>query len=270
MSTGSVFKSDLPSLYNVVQNSVIEYPKAAIIDHLRDYFSKDSYYHYSRDQFGFPNTVDHTNLPLTAGLNDDTTTRLFIGENYRQDGIFYPAILIKHGGAKSVPISINRERGTVQYEIRSYEDGYGNVSFYRNPKSFIFAGAWEGSIIIDIKTRSLRSRDDLGAELMLCFTDILYEDLKQAGVICKPPSISATTEQDDRNDKLFCQTINLDIRSEWRREIAVGNVIEVINFIIEFGRVDIPNAPVAQNLTIATDVTFLDIMSGLTTPINGP
>jgi len=271
MATGNIFKSDLPGLHNVVQNTCIVQPKDIVLSHLRRYFSDDTYYHYSKDPWGFPNTVDHTDLPLTAGLNDNITTRLFIGENYRQDGIFYPAILVKHGGSKSVPLSINRERGSVQWEIRSYQDGYGNVSFYRSPKSFIYAGAWEGSLIIDIKTRSIRSRDDIVAECMLCFTDILYEDLKNAGVLCKPPTVSGTSEDDDRNDKVFRQTITLDIRTEWRREIPVSNIVEVINFAVEFGNLAVPNAPIAQNLTINTDLTFVDIMNGLpATPINGP
>jgi hypothetical protein len=268
-SSGSIFKSDLPNLFHVVQNDMMEYPKAIIIDHLRDHFSYDSIYHYVKDEYGFAETIDHTNLPLTAGLNDNTVTRLFIGETFRQDGIMYPAILVKHGGAKSVPISINREKGSVQWDIRSIQDGYGNVSFYRVPKSFILAGAWEGSITIDIKTRSLRSRDDLGAEVMLCMTDILYESLKQAGVVCKLPSISATTETDDRNDKVFSQTVTVDIRNEWRRELPVENVVDVINFSIEFGR--IPNGPIAPNLTINTNATFIDIMNGYpATPITTP
>lgn len=239
---------------------MIVYPKEIIIATLRDHFSKDSYYHFSKDKWGFPNTVDHTDLPLDAGLHDDTTTRVFIGENYRQDGIFYPAILVKHGGAKSVPISINREQTTVSWGIRRFEDGYGNVSFFKYPQSFVFAGAWEGSLIIDVKTRSLRSRDDLTQECAIAFTDIIYETLKKAGVVCKPLSVSSPSEQDDRNDKLFMQTITLDIRTEWRREIPISNLLETISFAMEFGYLANPNAPIAQNLTINTSVSLLDIM----------
>src|SRR5580692_8811576 len=105
---------------------MIVYPKEMIIATLRDLFSQDIYYHYSEDQFGFPNTTDHTDLPAGAdipvgGINSTATsntllpTRVFIGENYRYDGIYYPAILVKSGGSKYVPISINRDQGGVQY-----------------------------------------------------------------------------------------------------------------------------------------------------------
>ena len=69
-------------------------------------YSKDSYYHYSRDAFGFPNTTDHTDLPLGADMpsgayshpelnnSPHLSTRVFIGENFRYNGIYYPAILL--------------------------------------------------------------------------------------------------------------------------------------------------------------------------------
>lgn len=268
MVTNNLFKSDLPFLHHVVQNTMISAPKEILIATIKDHFSKDTYYHYSKDPWGFPNTVDHTDLPLGSGLHDDITTRVFIGEYFRKDGIFYPAILIKNGGGRSVPISFNREDSTVAWEIIPVQDGYGNLTFFRRPKNFVFAGAWEGTISIDIMTRSLESRDELMEAAMMCLNDITYKSLEKAGVAIKPNSSwSATSEQDDRNDKLFRQTITLEIRTEWRREIPIGNIVEVINFSVEFGRLDIPNAPVAQNLTINTNVTLLDIMAGETVPI---
>jgi len=260
MSVGSFFKSDLPHLHNIVQNSMIVWPKEIIIATLRDFFSDDSYYRFSKDQWGFPNTPDHTDLPLDAGLHDNQTTRLYIGENYRFDAIFYPAILVKNAGGRYRPISINMDRGKVHYSERLFDDGYGNVTIFRNPTHFIFSGAWEGQMAIDIKTRSLRSRDDLMELVAIGLQNITFESLKNAGVIVKPLSWGSPSETDDRNDKLFQQTITLDIRTEWERRIPITNMMEVINFSIEFGRLDVPNAPVAPNLTIHTNETLLDVV----------
>jgi hypothetical protein len=131
---------------------MIVYPKEMIISTLRDFFAKDSYYHYSKDQWGFANTTDHTDLVPGAdiptqfnsngAIQEGLSTRLFIGENYRYDGIYYPAVLIKSGGGKYVPLSINRDQGSVQYEDIIYEDGYGNQTTVHKPKSFITAGIW--------------------------------------------------------------------------------------------------------------------------------
>jgi len=257
MATNNLFKTDLYKIHNVVQNSMIVYPKERIISVLRDHFSLDSYYHYSKDEWGFPNTVDHTDLPLGAGLIDDTTTRVFVGENYRQDVIYYPAILVKHGGSRSVPISINREEGAVQWQFREFDDGYGNIVFFKTPKCFLFQGAWEGTITIEIQTRSIRSRDDLAEIIALCLTDITFKSLQKSGVIIKPISIGAPTESDDRNDKLFRQNITLEIRTEWRREIPIGNLVEIINFSMDFADV-INSSPTAQNLAINTNFRLLD------------
>jgi hypothetical protein len=272
MSTNNFFKSDLYSIHNIIQASMLVYPKEIIIATLRDFFSKDSYYHYSKNQWGFANTTDHTDLPPGADLPygvgarpelsnvSPLSTRLFIGENYRYDGIYYPAILVKSGGGKYVPISINRERGGVQYENIIFEDGYGNQSIVSKPKSFITAGVWEGSITIDVLTRSLRSRDDLIELIAMCFTEVTFDTLVDVGVVIKPLSYGAPSESDDRNDKLFRQSITLDIRTEWRREIPVGSIIDAILFTATFEDLSRPESPVSANLTINTDISLLDIL----------
>jgi len=272
MSSNNFFRSDLFRLHNIVQASMLVYPKELIIATLRDFFSKDSYYHYAKDVWGFAATTDHTDLPLGAdvptlfnkdGANQEgLSTRLFIGENYRYDGIYYPAILVKTGAGRSVPISFNRNQNTVQYEDIVFIDGYGNQTLVSKPKSLITAGAWEGSLNIDVETRSLRSRDDLVELITMCFTDITFDTLSDIGLIIKPISWSAPTETDDRNDKLFRQTLTLDVRTEWRREIPVNTIIDAILFSMDFGRISNPNAPIAQNLNITTRLDFVNTLPG--------
>ncbi len=186
-------------------------------------------------------------------------TRLFIGENYRYNSIYYPAILVKSGGTKYVPISINRNQGEIKYSKTIYTDGYGNSTEVRTPVAFMTAGAWEGTIIVDIMTRSLRARDDLIELVGMCFTEIQFETLHQIGIIVKPISVSGTSETDDRNDKLFRQTLTLDIRTEWKREIPIGNTIDAILFTASFS--DLANgSPVAPNLTVNTEVNVTDML----------
>jgi hypothetical protein len=263
IGVGNFFKSHLPQIYGIVQNSFIVHPKELIIASLRDFFSHDFYYHFDYDAWGFANTTDHTDLPLDAGFHNNITTRLFIGENYRYDGIFYPAILVKHGGARYVPISINRDSTKVQWQYRTFEDGYGNVSSFRYPEAFVFSGAWEGSLIIDVMTRSLRARDDLVELISIYFTQIGFESLRKAGIVVKPLSVSAPTETDDRNDKLFRQSVTLDIRNEWQVRKPVSNIVEIINFSIEFGNLAVSPPVIDPNLTINTNLSLIDIMVGV-------
>lgn len=270
MATNNFFKSNLMNLHNIVQASMLVYPKEIVIATLRDLFSKDDYYHFSKDQWGFPNTTDHTDLPPGSdiptyhnanGANQEgLSTRLFIGENYRYDGIYYPAILVKSGGSRSVPISINREQGGVQYEDIIFEDGYGNQTIVHKPVSFITAGIWEGSIIIDVMTRSLRSRDDLVEAVAMCFTEVTFDTLVDVGIIIKPINIGGASESDDRNDKLFRQTLTLDIRTEWRREIPVDTIIDAIFFTATFAELSRPGSPASANLAVHTETSLTDIL----------
>jgi hypothetical protein len=252
---------------------MIVYPKEVIIATLRNFFAQDSYYHFSKDQFGFPNTTDHTDLPPGADMpygpgsqpslnpHPILPTRLFIGENYRYDGIFYPAILIKSGGSKYVPISINRNQGTVKYDRILMVDGYGNETVVSKPISLVTAGAWEGSIIIDVMSRSLRARDDLVERVAMCLTEIDFESMHQIGVVVKPISISGTSETDDRNDKLFRQSFTLEIRTEWYREIPVKNTIDAILFTANFGNLSDSKSPIATNLTINAGINIADMLA---------
>jgi len=261
--TGSIERTDLYQLYNIVQNTSFAYCKDLIISILRDEFSKDSYYHYVADEWGFPKVIDHLNLPLGAGLNDDLTTRIFIGESFRHDAIFYPAIIVKSGGLSSVPIGLSRNKRTVEYEKQLLIDGYGNERKYFIPKYFDLAGAWEGSISIDIITRDILTRDDLSSLLMIIFTDIKFESLKNAGLVIKKVSSNPSGESDDRNqEKIYKQSVSLDIRTEWRRLIPIENIIDRVNFCIDFIAMD-STSPASPNLSINTYVELLNQINDL-------
>lgn len=263
IGTGGLYRSDLFGLFNIVQNTQMSFPKEAVIDVLRDIFSQDSYYHYVRDAWGFPLTPDHTDLSPNAGLYDDTTTRLYIGEAYRFDVIYYPAIIVRAGSSTYVPISFNREKETVLNKATLVVDGYGNETVVIQPTHFVLAGAWEGSLQIDIMTRSIRARDDLVELVMLACTDLRFEEFLKAGILMKRVSAGTPTEMEDRNDKLYKQSINLDIRTEWRRQIPVGNLIDAINICVEFGNVQVTPAVTAPNLEIQTTIDLVSQIQNL-------
>ena len=259
MLVGNIVRSDLDSIYHIVQNAMIVHPKEMLLATLKEFFSHDSFYHYVKDAWGFAQTPDHTDLPLTAGYKvpgtnvlDNTTTRLFIGENWRDDIIFYPGIVIKHGGSKYVPVSINRDMGKVKWSERLFIDGYGQEFIVRNPEHFVFSGAWEGDMVIDVRSRSLRARDDLVQYVALFFTQMGYETLRRAGIICKPISVGSPTEILDRNDQLFCQSLTLPIRTEWQVNAPITNILEVINFVLEFGTLGELHPTTDPNFNIST------------------
>lgn len=255
MATGNWHSTDLHRLFGLVQSSMVIFPKELIISKLRDYFKQDSFYHFVSDEWGYPKTLDHTDLPLGTGNLDEEMTRIFIGENFRQDVQFYPAIFVKNTGMRYVPISANREYGKYTISSRVYNDGYGNTKKVFIPKAYRFEGASEGSLSIDVVTRSLVTRDQLSELVYMLFVDIAFDDLRHAGLVVKGINISGTSEQDDRNGKLYKASLTLDIRMEWAREIQIENYIERILFNILIG-----DAPVESELTITTDVSIVDLL----------
>lgn len=262
MTTGIRHVTDLYGVFNVVQNTNLISWKDLLIGVIRDELSKDSFYHAVVDSWGFPFTPDHTDLPIDAGLNDDTTTRVFVGESYRFDVIHYPAIIVRSGGSTYVPISFNRERDTVKYEAITVTDGY-NQKFFFTPSFFVFAGAWEGSINIDIMARGIRERDDLVELVMLICTDIRFDDLMRAGLLIKRVSAGTPSESDDNNNKLYRQTVTLDTRGEWRREIPVGNLIQAINICVDFGNLQQDPPVIAPNIQISQTIHLVDAIDAL-------
>jgi hypothetical protein len=258
MGTGNTFKTDLYSLFDYYQNTIIVHPKELFIETLREFFSHDSYYHYVRDEWGFPKTPDHTDLSLDAGLNDDQTTRLYIGESYRHDTRYYPALIVKSGGSRSVPISINRDKNVVKWQSTRFVDGYGNESIINTPSCFVRSGAWEGTIIVDVESRSPRSRDELVELVTVPFIDLRMEDAMVAGVTVMKTDIQAPSEIDDRNDKIYKQSISFTIRSEWHREIPVNSVIDVIMICVDIGNLQTTPPELAPNLRIVTNVEFVN------------
>lgn len=266
MVTNNFYLSSLPSIHHIVQNSMVLYPKELVIATLRNFFSNDDEYHYVHDHWGYPQTPSQLNLPQGAGLHDNSTTRLFIAEAFVFDKIYTPSLIVRHGGATSVPVSFNMESETVHWGDMVFQDGYGNVKTFKTPKFFAFQGGWEGSINIDVIARDLRSRDDLVDLVSLLFVNIAFQDLEKAGLVVKSGGVSAGApfEIDDRNDKLFKQTVTLQIRTQWDRFIPIGNVIDFLNFAIQFQKLDPPPpGPVARNLTINTELNLLEILAEL-------
>ena len=265
-ATGNLIRTDLFPIHHIVQGDMMSYPKSVIIGMLREEFAKDSWFFYCSDPYGYPKVPDLTDVPLGAGLNgDEQTTRLFIGEFFRQDTIYYPAILVKMTSARSVPISFNRNKDVIQFEKQLVIDGYGNTKEFFIPKHIDLAGAFECTIAVDILSRDILDRDNLISILMLLFVDIRFESLRKAGILIKSgqPTLGGISEPEDRqNEKLYKATINLEIRTEWRRLIPIERTLERINFCVDFNIFD-SDTITNPNIAISDSISILDQIEAL-------
>ena len=258
MATSSLIKSDLYSIHYIVQNTMLSHAKAIFVETLREGFSRETYYHYVRDSFGFPKILDHTDLPSDAGIRDDEVSRIFIGESYRTDMKHIPAILIKGGSFKYVPISLSRNEGLIQYSTTRVVDGYGNETLISTPSHFILAGAWEGQINIDVLAGDIKGRDYI-VEIIGALIEIVYfKEFQKSGVVVKPINIGAPSEKEDLNGKIYAQTISCDVRTEWRQHIPINTIIDTISFCMDFGDISVNPPVIAPNISVSTEIDILD------------
>jgi hypothetical protein len=263
MGTGSAFKSDLPRLFGYIENSASEYVLTTLVHALRKHFARDSYYRYIADPWGFPKTPSQKDLAYDAGISDSTTTRLFISQTYRQDVIFYPAILVKFTNLKSVPISFNRNKYFINWENVTYQNSDGDSRIIQRPANYQLNGAYNISVSIQIQTKSEQSRQDLLDIISLFFIDTQFEDLVNSGITVLDVSAGGFNESDDYNGKLFNGSVDLQLRTEWQKEIRISTIIDTINFCIEFGdTLKTPFTP-AEALTIRTSTDLLDKLNEL-------
>lgn len=253
--TGQFVFSDLYNLSGIVRHVGIMHGRNLLIDSLRELFSRDREYHYVSDIFGYPKTPDHTPLDIDDGIENDLTTRLQIGTFFRYEQSYLPAISIRQTNITYNPISFNQNKGTVEYERRRTEDGFGNVDFISVPARYVYAGAWDQSFEIKIISNSQEDTASLADIVLVSLQSTLRDNLERHGLFIK--QVQAGGEQSEstgNNDPIFTISITANTYSEWRREIPVANLLERIrlNFNFDFGSdFDVP----ATGLAIKYDIT---------------
>ena len=265
MPTNNTNKSDLQRIHGIVQNTMIKYPKELLIHVLRDFFSQDSYYHYEKDEFGFTQIKDQTNLPLNAGMIDPEnaqtqhlTTRIYIGEQYKSRDKLYPSIIVKGNSVKDVPYSATNEEGCVQYEKVVYIDQATNQKAIAHiPKCFILAGSWEGDLSIEVATKNSNTRDEIVELINMCYKLNMQEFINN-GLIIKPLSIGSPSETQERNDFIFKQSITAPFKGEWRIEKPIYNLIERIVVTVDYGYIDGNNPTFSPEARSAIDLNLSD------------
>jgi len=262
MAVGTFIPSDLLAIHKVVQNTQLTAAKELLVSTLRDYFRQSFDYHYVSDEYGFPKVLDRTDVPLEAGIEDDEATRIWIGQESKQDVNFYPAVTIRHTGANYKAISFNQDRDCVQFEKRIFTDGYGRNHTISVPQYFLFVGAWDTNFDIDIETESPETRMVLAENITMLFQNIANWELQAKGLFIKSTRLSGEQSVDKHNDKIFKQTVSLECRGEYRRVIPIDSVVDVINVCIEFGLIG-NDSPPAENLRINFELDLLDVLLGV-------
>jgi hypothetical protein len=249
--------SDIFNLENVVQQTGIVHAKNILIDTLREVFGQDREFKYVTDVFGFPKTPSHLGLDPDAGLDDEETTRIFIGSTYRYDIKFNPSIIVKNTGTRYIPISFNRDLLSIIYSNERIVDGYGNETIIRSPSHHTLVGAWDQTFEVKVITEDEVDREEIADIIMVSLQGSRLLELQKEGVFIRSMNTGGEIETEYSNDRLYMISINLDIRSEWKIHIPINSVVERIGICLTFDTFDSTD-PVADGLTINELITTVD------------
>ena len=235
MATGHRVYSDLFSYSDIVRQVAVSQGKNLIIDALREYFKNDVPYHYEQDAFGFPRVVNVTDLP--PDMQEKRTTRIFIGDIFRYDKRFFPAITVRYSSGKYHDISFNQDVGCKKYRLDLIVDGYGGNSYIRTPTHQLVCGAWDQSFDIVISSEATGDREELTDIVSGFLISVIRQELYESGLFIKSVSMGAEREEDFANDKIYLQSITIETYSEWRREIPIdaNSLVDAIAFCFKYG-----------------------------------
>ena len=230
--------SDIFSLENIVQTVGVVAGKNILIDTLRDVFRADREYKYVQDVFGFPKTPSNLGLESDAGLDDDETTRIFIGSTYRYDVKFYPALTVKSTGSDYVPISFNQNNSCIMYRKETLMDGYGNTTEISTPAFYTLVGAWDQTFEIKITAESQIDREEITDIVQTVLIGPRRMELQDAGLFIKKIRTGGESEEPYGNNYLYNTVITLETRSEWKVHIPISDVVERIGICATFGNTE--------------------------------
>ena len=248
--------TDIFNLENVVQQTCMVASKNILIDTIRDIFRRDREYKYVEDVFGFPKTPSHLGLDPAAGLDDNETTRIFIGSSYRYDVKFNPSIIVKNTGNRYKAISFNQDWMGMTHRKELITDGYGNQTTIVVPEAQTLVGAWDQTFEIKVVAETEMDREEIADIVMVSLIGSRRKELEIAGLFIKSLSSGGEAEQPYANDYLYTVSINLEIRSEWKILIPVSDVIERIVLCVDFNALD--TDPPADGLTINEQLILAD------------
>jgi hypothetical protein len=240
--------TDLFSANNIVQTVGVVAGKSLLVDTLRDVFREDSEFKYVEDVFGYPKIRPQIDLDPEAGLEDDETTRIFIGSTFRYDVKYYPAISVKNTRTSYVPVAFNQNWLGVVYRKELLADGYGNNVTISTPAYSTLVGAWDQTFEIKITAESELDREELTDIVTTILIGPKRLELQDAGLFIKTLGTGGEQEEPYGNGYLYTTSITLDTRSEWKVHVPISNVMERIGLIVTFGNLE--TGRMADALTI--------------------
>lgn len=246
-TTGFISNSDIYILDKIVQNTAMEAGRNLLIDQLRESFSRDRMYRWVPDDWGFGKVPPASGLGPNAGITDESSTRLYIGAQYKNSMAFLPAIVIKQNSMAYKPVSFNQNKWDFEYGNVAVMDDAGKITYVRAPVAYSYVGLWDSNFEIKIISRSLVDTTRLHDMVMIMLQSTFRYTLQQSGLFIKEVRSSGEqAESYGSNDPYYFTSISVETMSEWRRRVPISNSVERIQVCIDLDIIETDTPPSSE------------------------
>jgi len=159
-------------------------------------------------------------------------TQIVIVDRDQEQALFLPIITSTVNSINTMWIQFSQSPfNTV---LKPQIDAYGNIKRDSRgrfvPSHYEYTGAYEGSMSFLISAEDTIEREELANLLHVFLAEVLRDTLYKRGVFVKTVSVGGMSETAYRNKQIFQMSVNVDIYSEWRRKIPVGETLKSIGF----------------------------------------
>ena len=161
---------------------------------------------------------------------DYELTRIVVVDKYTEEAMFLPIITMSFNSANTAWIQFSQSPFNTVVKPQMNPDG----SIKRDsrgrfvPSHYEYVGSYESSISFLISAGDTIEREELCNLIHVLLVETLRDELLLRGVFVKTVNVGGQTETQYRNNYIYQAPVTVEVYSEWRRVIPVGDTVTCI------------------------------------------
>ena len=196
-------------------------------------------------RLAFANHPLYTYVPrIDAGTPDYDLTKIIIVDKYTEEAMFLPTVTTSFNSANTRWIQFSQSPFNTVLKYQCNLDG--SIKRDANgkpiPSHFEYAGAYDSSISLLISANDTIEREELCNLIHVLLVENLRDAFYMRGIHIKSVSTGGQTETPYRNDYIYQVPVTVEIYTEWKRKVPVGDTILRLGYQMTVGE-SVPPTP---------------------------
>ena len=179
-----------------------------------------------------------------AGTPDYDLTKIVIVDKYTEEAMFLPSVTTSFNSANTRWIQFSQSPFNTVLKYQFNLDGSikRDINGKPLPSHFEYVGAYDSSITLLISANDTIEREELCNLIHVLLVENLRDEFYMRGIHIKSVSTGGQTETPYRNDYIYQAPVTIEIYTEWKRKIPVGDTLLRIGYQMTVGE-SIPPTP---------------------------